>query len=547
MKKRVLWIISILIFILGIGTCFVKPHNFEYNYVIENVLLGISSILIAIIISPLYNLLFKNNNRNIIFEKINNILIILLSYYYLLYLAQFQTGYSSYACIGECNPLENEIAYIIIIITSVIIIFYNLLVIKIKSLNKIKIINIITILIYFLLYLSLKTFYINYYNKQSKNMEVSILESKAIEKKQVSNKYYFGDFYVENLYDNYEKNENENSISLKNDADKKYISFIKSDDPVNKVYNSIDKKEPFIKTILLYKYMINNNISSIFEIAKYHSKNKQLNIFDSTNNIFYNINIIIPSFSGGTFQEIKCGDLKLYLQYNNYSDKNRNIYALGYYDKENLYIWRFIGDFNLDDIYDFISTLNIEEENNKENNENTITENSENSAEAIAYCENNIDTIYNKINEMEKSSFIVKYFPEDMKYLTKDQIDCKQTSYISEKELYIIRYDNEPPYIYNVDTNEVEAYNDSRFNNIYDLEAFVYAKNITSEDREIYEKSHSDNKIGTFPDNNYNGGDKYVLKICSYTGEEEYCPDHYYDYEINFKDRTFKRINIDVE
>jgi hypothetical protein len=80
------------------------------------------------------------------------------------------------------------------------------------------------------------------------------------------------------------------------------------------------------------------------------------------------------------------------------------------------------------------------------------------------------------------------------------------------------------------------------------MEAFIYAKKIVADDEQAFVSSHKNiESVGLFKDNTYSNGNTYLLKICKYINEENYCPEHYYDYEINFSNRTFKKINIDVK
>ncbi len=83
---------------------------------------------------------------------------------------------------------------------------------------------------------------------------------------------------------------------------------------------------------------------------------------------------------------------------------------------------------------------------------------------------------------------------------------------------------------------------------LFKMTAFEYAKKLVDKDKSSFENDHSNySPVGSFQDKTYQNGNIYILKICKYISEDKYCPEHYYDYEINFSTRTFKRINIDIK
>ena len=192
-------------------------------------------------------------------------------------------------------------------------------------------------------------------------------------------------------------------------------------------------------------------------------------------------------------------------------------------------------------IYDKILKEDTEQQTNEPaNNEN------EEKQDAVSYCIENIDSIYNKIIKLQNESFTATYFPEDLVLFSKENINCDSSIYQNENELYI--FEGESGFIYNISEDELlRDISESRFDTEYQLQAFNYAKQLISQDKDNYYKKHPEFNLGTFYDKNYINGDIYVLRICEYEDEGSDCPKHYYDYEINFKERTYKKVNVDIE
>ena len=62
-------------------------------------------------------------------------------------------------------------------------------------------------------------------------------------------------------------------------------------------------------------------------------------------------------------------------------------------------------------------------------------------------------------------------------------------------------------------------------------------------DLEEYCNNHNETLISEYPDKNYINADTYILSICEYEKEGDGCLNRYFDYEINFNDKTYKKVN----
>jgi len=177
---------------------------------------------------------------------------------------------------------------------------------------------------------------------------------------------------------------------------------------------------------------------------------------------------------------------------------------------------------------------------------------------SVTYCNKNKNIILKSISDLRNNSFNYKYNKDKFKIIELDNIDCERSEEYNENKL-IIRVTYEisnnsysETFVYDIKNSSINAYSELdglelNYNEYIALDAFNYAKDMVSEDKEIYNISHPEFNLGTFKDKTYNGNNIYILKICEYEDEGTYCPTHYYDYEINFVDKTFKKINIDVE
>lgn len=172
----------------------------------------------------------------------------------------------------------------------------------------------------------------------------------------------------------------------------------------------------------------------------------------------------------------------------------------------------------------------------------------------IAYCNNNKNEILNSISKLRNNNFESKYYPDKLESIGVENIDCERSQEFNDNKIIIlVDYNKGSEYfVYNLNDSSVNGFNamdgiELNYNEYLAQDAFNYAKELVSDDQEAYNLKHTDFNLGTFKDKTYNGNNIYVLKICEYKGEEEYCPKHYYDYRIDFNTKTFEKINVDVE
>ena len=164
-------------------------------------------------------------------------------------------------------------------------------------------------------------------------------------------------------------------------------------------------------------------------------------------------------------------------------------------------------------------------------------------------CLKNIDEIYDKVVEYENNSFTAKYFPSYLSIPSLEELYCDESKVESDNAIYMINDNYGKYYKYDLDKDIVtEVFYEGNPSQTDDnTAAFALSKELVHDDMNLYKENHPEFDLGTYA-NTYDGGNVYILSICEYPGEEgSECIKHYYDYEINFNDKSFKRINVDVE
>jgi hypothetical protein len=180
---------------------------------------------------------------------------------------------------------------------------------------------------------------------------------------------------------------------------------------------------------------------------------------------------------------------------------------------------------------------------------------------SIETCSKNKALIAKEIETINQQSFIKKYYPEDYVPINTSNIICDYSSLFNndkiiihvEFELNNIHHTEE--FIYNLSTKKASPYDDmttteTTADSLFKMEAFNYAKEIVSSDIELFENNHPSLLfVSNYKDYKYDNGDEYILQICDGSSEGDKCENriHYYDYKINFKTKTFEKINIDVK
>lgn len=187
---------------------------------------------------------------------------------------------------------------------------------------------------------------------------------------------------------------------------------------------------------------------------------------------------------------------------------------------------------------------------NKNNNKLTSDNKFEN--DYVAYCYTNKNDIFKSISKFRNNSFISKFAKDEFININLENIICDSTEKIDDNKL-IIRVEIQTgleSFVYDLNNKNVSAFDELNYvemsyKEYVALEAFVYAKEMVSENLDQYGINHIGVNLATLKDSSYNGDNIYILKICEYEGEQELCNTHYYDYKIDFSNKTFERINVD--
>ncbi len=191
----------------------------------------------------------------------------------------------------------------------------------------------------------------------------------------------------------------------------------------------------------------------------------------------------------------------------------------------------------------------------KEDKEVLDKEGKVDTSEAIKYCNDNIDTIYNALLNYYENGFVKKYYPDEYEAPLKSDIECSSSYYLH--NIFDYGYDKYSALkvsclyfsiIYYLYDHSVEVlYNDDYYARDANtsLLPFVYGKDyVINKDESSYMASIGVDlySYGTYGVGEISTDGKFIIQVKEYNGESTPGGKLYLTYLIDFNTKTFTRI-----